>query len=148
MGGVALGLAIGIAALVPAQPASAASPGLFNDAQCNPNNLSILQNIEAYRSWSTEKVALQGALVEKSSGVTYLSNWGGGPGPTARTYVTWTSVPRGNYNVFYRWGSWRADQGRWIYSGWVQVASDQLSTLGRHVGGGVYVGGARGRCSI
>ena len=64
LSGIALGLTLGVAVLTPGQAAVAASPGVFNYAQCIPGSRTIIQDMEAYRSRANEHVVLRGALVK------------------------------------------------------------------------------------
>ena len=150
MGGIALGLAIGVAALAPVQATVAAWPGVFLFVECIPTSQTIVQDIEAYRSFANEYVVLQGAIVNRANGAAFYSQWVTGTGATAHGAVQWSRVPRGNYNVFYRWASWNASTARYAYSRWIQVTGSGLNTYGAESspGSGVYIGGATGRCTI
>jgi hypothetical protein len=147
---LAIGLAAGAAALPFGQNAAAASPGVFNTAQCNPNNQTIAQDVEAYRGSANEYVVLQGALVKVGTTTTYYSQWLVGYGPTAHNAISWSNVPRGQYSVFYRWGVWNPARAQYTYSGWVQLNSSALVTFGQesYPGSGVFIGGSTGRCLI
>src|SRR5262245_25208371 len=98
-------IAFAAATAAPA-PASAASRGVFNTAQCVPSYRTVIQDVEAYRSTSNEYVQVQGALVNQATGARIYSVWAVGTGATAHAAFRYSNVPRGTYNVFFRWASW------------------------------------------
>jgi hypothetical protein len=144
------GLATGLTLAGTTSSASAASPGVFNYTQCVPSSQSIVQDIESYQSYAGEYVVLQGALVHTVTAATSYSQWAVGTGATAHTAISWTNVPRGQYNVFYRWASWDSARGEYAYSGWIQVTGAGLNTYGTPVSPGSYlfIGGTSGHCTI
>ena len=142
------GIGLGALALGGAAPASAASPGPFNYAQCIPSYGAVLQDVEVYRSTANEYVQLQGALVNAATGATFYSQWAVGTGGTAHSAFRYTSVPRGQYNVWYHWAVWNAASRTYVYSGWVQVTGAALQTYGAETQPGVFVGGSTGQCRI
>ena len=142
------GLGLGVIALGGASPASAATPGPFNNAQCIPSYAAVIQDVEVYRSTANEYVQLQGALVNAYTGATIYSQWGVGTGSTAHTAFRYNNVPRGQYNVWYHWAVWNVASRTYVYSGWVQVTGARLQTFGYETQPGIFVGGSNGVCRI
>jgi hypothetical protein len=140
-------------AVATAGSATAAMPGAFNQVQCYPGQHTIIQEIEAYRNYLDEWVALQGALVNLTTGAVAGSQWVLGEGGTANSAISWSNVSSGEYLVFYRWATWDGVTQSYMYSGWVQLFGSQLSTFGQtetYQGSGVYISpaDATGRCSM
>lgn len=133
-----------------APPAAAARPGVSNYAQCFPHNQTVAQDMEAYRSSPSEYVMLQGALVRAGTNTTHYSQWALGQGTTAHAAIAWRTVPRGQYNVYYRWAVWNAGGRRYVVSGWVQVVGGSLVTNGSpsYQGSPIFIGGSTGQCLI
>jgi hypothetical protein len=138
--------AVLLVGLAGASGANAASPGGINSAACNPNNQTIQQRMEAYRSFPSEYVLLQGALVNKVTGAIRYSGWFVGTGATASSTITYSGVARGQYNVFVASASWDSVQRRYVYSAWNLVPSP--ITYGKEWSSGIYFGGANGSCYI
>lgn len=145
---ISAGLGIGAITLGSAAPASAATPGPFNHAQCIPSYASVVQDVEVYRSTWNEYVQLQGALVNTATGATIYSQWGLGTGSTAKNAFRYSNVPRGQYNVWYHWAVWNAARRTYVYSGWVQVTGAALQSYGSETQPGIFVGGSTGQCRI
>jgi hypothetical protein len=149
--GTAAAMMVATSMLISA-PASAGSPGTFNIAECMPGTQQIKQQIEVYRSYAGEYVALQGALYNATTGSVTLSQWAWGEGATAYTAFTWPATS-GSYAVFYHWASWNPQTSQWSESGWIQLAGAQVITFGANEtmeGSGIYIsqGENRGYCQI
>jgi hypothetical protein len=67
----------------------------------------------------------------------------------AKATIWWTNASRGRYDVFFRFVTWNANQGKHVHSTWYQLTPGALTTYGRETErSGVYIGGSNGRCSI
>lgn len=141
-------LAAGTVGFVGGTSASAASPGVFNYAQCIPSYRAVIQDVEAYRSTAAEYVQVQGALVNATTGATIWSQWAVGTGPTAKASFQYSNVPKGTYHVWYHWAVWNPAKRAYVISGWVQVTGAGLNSYGYETQPKVFVGGSSGRCTV
>jgi hypothetical protein len=149
---VAIALAIftvaGVFACTGGNQASAAYPGVFNNAQCIPSYRAVIQDVEAYRSTADEYVQVQGALVNASTGAVVYSQWALGTGSTAHAGFYYTNLASGQYSVWYHWAVWNPASRSYVYSGWIQVTGAGLQTFGYETQPNVFVGGSTGVCAI
>ncbi len=131
-------------------PASAASVGLNNRATCNPNNSTIQQTIEAYHGFG-ETVALHSYLYNETT--RQVSEYWMHRDPYAssaasQNTVTWSNMARGTYQVWYQWAVFNVSTNTWVQGPWFRLTGGGLSTYGRQIATGTYVGTTTGWCGI
>jgi hypothetical protein len=95
-------------------PASAASPGAFNNAKYMTGTQSIEQRIEVKRSYLGEHIYLLGALRNQRTGTITYSDWalGSSECDNAEAHVTFSMVAKSPYDVFYTWASYNMSPGQ------------------------------------